>query len=389
MHIVYIIAPGGGPEAYTKTFSPWLLAQGHSVSLICVCDPNRQQLSYPEGVIVHYVNPTGFHYYLAKIVGGFRSWPRRLRALETGWAVHKTIRQINRKSPIDLIEVTEGFPIRRLTKHWPVVVRAHGSDWVFRQQCQDGDRKGDVFLIRAAARQFRQATRVSPLSKDYALTLSHAVKVPLEVFEPMPYPIDTAFFSPEGETVKFNDLPVLMSIGRLEHRKGTDILLKAMNQVWDAFPDARLVLLGKLAGFTYDELLSLIPTNKHDHLVLPGFIEHSKIPAYLRAVDLYLAPTQYETLGYTILEAMACGKAVISCTVGAVPELITHQVNGWLVPFGDHGQLAAAIIKLLKDRALRKDLETAAREKAEQYRMSVICPQIETFYTTAISNHNR
>jgi len=389
MHILYIISPGGGPEAYTKIISPWLLKKGHSVSIIFVTGPKQQKLIYPEDVNVYYVSPTKYHYYLSKVLGGFRNWPLRLRSVESERAVRKVLKRIDSTSTIDLIEVTEDYPVSWLSKRRPVLVRAHGSAWAFRDQCQDGDRTYDSFLVNQASKQFSLAGKVSPLSRDYAKTLSEICDLPMDAFSPIPYPIDTHIFSPEGEAAELQGKPVLMSIGRLEHRKGTDVLVRSMNRVWEEFQDARLLLLGKLAGFTKDDLLSLVPESKRDQIVFPGFIEHSKIPAYLRAVDLYLTPTQYETLGYTILEAMACGKAVISCNVGAVPELISHGENGLLVPFGDHERLSGAIIKLLKDQKLRSELEAAARKKAEQYRMSVICPQFETLYKSTIKNWSK
>ena len=128
-----------------------------------------------------------------------------------------------------------------------------------------------------------------------------------------------------------------MSVGRLEHRKGTNVLFEALPAVWEGFHDLRVHLLGSESGFTREELLKMVPVAKREQVVFPGFLPHDRLPEYYRPTTVYVTPTQYETFGYTILEAMACGCPVISCRVGAVPELIEDGVHGVLVPFGDVG----------------------------------------------------
>jgi glycosyltransferase involved in cell wall biosynthesis len=86
--------------------------------------------------------------------------------------------------------------------------------------------------------------------------------------------------------------------------------------------------------------------------------------AYLGAVarlcDLFVLPSLLEGLPLALVEAMALGKACLATRINAVPELIRHNVTGWLVPPADATSLAAAISKLVADEALRTRLGAAA-----------------------------
>lgn len=89
--------------------------------------------------------------------------------------------------------------------------------------------------------------------------------------------------------------------------------------------------------------------------ILPvGFTEDSSLVAeYYRASDIYVHPARAENLPLAIIEALACGTPVVASRVGGVPEIITGEDVGILVPPRDSEALAAAVVRLAEDEGLR------------------------------------
>lgn len=387
MHVVYVISPGGGPEAFIKTLLPWLERKGHRVSVVYTVASVDKAHTFPPHVQVRFAPVGNMHYYLSKIIRDYKSWSLRLRAWEEARAAYKAIEDIDASDPVDMVEVTEGSAFPCLCRRWPVVVRAHGSAWTFRHFCRDGVRRWDGELIRLEARQLSCAGQVTAISAHLADHLAEFCQLPRQRIQVLPYPVDTEKFCPEGLREILSGAPALMSVGRLEHRKGTDVLLQALGLLWERFPGMQLYLFGSEAQFTQGELLDMVPPDHRRQVIFPGFVPHGRLPAYYRAATVYLAPTQYETFGYTILEAMACGCPVVSCEVGAVPELIQDGYNGVLVPFGEVESLAAAVASLLENQDTRRSMGRNGAMTAAQYSLDLIGPLYEDMYQQAHSIH--
>jgi hypothetical protein len=92
----------------------------------------------------------------------------------------------------------------------------------------------------------------------------------------------------------------------------------------------------------------------------------------------------------SILEAFACGIAVIATPVGAVEDVITHESNGLLVPVGDVDALANAIRRLIEDRTLREALGAAAqRDHAKHYEIGAYISRLTAIWFNAADSVNR
>lgn len=89
------------------------------------------------------------------------------------------------------------------------------------------------------------------------------------------------------------------------------------------------------------------------------------VPERLAGADVFVLSSSQEGLPLSILEAMAAGLPVVATAVGGIPELVVDGQTGFLVPRGDAEALAAALARLIDDRALRRRLGTAGRARAE------------------------
>jgi glycosyltransferase involved in cell wall biosynthesis len=391
MHIAFVIAPAGGPEACVKMMLPWLEQNGHRVSIIYCGDSTMVRPDYPATVHVSFARSGSYHYYVHKLVGEYHAWPRRVRAWEYAGAITRAIETIDRVNRVDLVEVAEGVPVSALVARWPVVVRAHGSDWTFRYFCGDGDAGHDRWLIELEARQLREANSVTALSGHLALHLSEACQFPSTQIEVIPYPIDTTMFRPAVADSSSMQPPTLLAVGRLEKRKGTNVLLRAVaSRVWQRYPDLRVYLLGGETDLSRRELLELVPVERREQVIFPGFVDRAQIVKFYQRATLYVTPTLYETFGYTVLEAMACGLPVVASRVGAIPELVEDGATGLLVEPHDPNALADAILTLLDDPGRRDVMGQRAREKAvSQYAVKQIMDVLLPFYERAASSLSR
>jgi len=363
MHLVFVIAPGGGPEANAKTLAPELEKRGHRVSVIYTAK-GPVDISWSDSIRFRFAPPASLHYYMAKLVGSYHAWPLRMRSWEQARAVREALKEIEREEPIDIVEVTEGFSAANLGRRWPVIVRAQGSAWTVRHYCGGGDPKVDSWLIAEQRKQFLRVHRATALSEHLAGHLRSTLQVSATL-DVLPYGIDTQAFSPNSHSTQ--SPPVLLTVGRLERRKGIDVLLRAMPEVWRSFPDTQVRLVGNESDFSRSDLMEMVSADKREQISFPGFLSRDQLVAEYQHATIYVTPTQYETFGYTVLEAMACGRPVVATRVGAIPELVEDGETGLLSPWNDHVALSEAILELLSNPARAARMGSAGRAKALKF----------------------
>jgi glycosyltransferase involved in cell wall biosynthesis len=164
------------------------------------------------------------------------------------------------------------------------------------------------------------------------------------------------------------DAFVVAGLGRLVPVKGFDVLIAALRPLAEAVPSARLVLIGD--GPQRDELQVAARDLGVGGRVLVTSVT-SDITGWLTAADVLAAPSRNEGMGRAIVEAMALGLPVVGAEVGGIPAVVADGETGWLVPPGDSLALAAALIELARDEALRIKLGTAAVTRAEAFSSDV------------------
>jgi len=159
------------------------------------------------------------------------------------------------------------------------------------------------------------------------------------------------------------DGPVVAFSGRLEGRKGVQVLVSAMHEVWRRFPSAQLVLMGRdgdwEGGRMSDHLRALAGAHA-DRLHLLGLQPPDRLYAGLRAADVVALPSIWENFALAAVETLVLGRPLIATTGSGYDDFVEHERTGLLVPPDDQASLAAAIVRLLEDGALRQRLGAAA-----------------------------
>jgi glycosyltransferase involved in cell wall biosynthesis len=153
------------------------------------------------------------------------------------------------------------------------------------------------------------------------------------------------------------------TLGRLdEPKKGLSCFLRAAALVARECPRARFTVVGD--GPARRRLENLAETvGLRGRIVFAG--ERRDVADLLPAFDLFVQPSLWEGFGLTVLEAMAAARPVVASRVGGVPEIVREGREGLLVPPGDPGALAAAILEVLRGSDLATRLGRAGRERVE------------------------
>lgn len=174
------------------------------------------------------------------------------------------------------------------------------------------------------------------------------------------------------------DARVVVHVANLVPKKGHRYLLAAARRVLDREPRARFLLvgLGPLARRLTAESRRL---GLNGQVVFAGF--RPDAVALMGGADLVVLPSVHEGLPLTLLEAMALGRPVVASRVGGVPEVVTSGETGVLVEPMDVDALAAQILALLGDPALRERLgEGARRQVRRRYGMAQMVAAVEDVY---------
>lgn len=163
----------------------------------------------------------------------------------------------------------------------------------------------------------------------------------------------------------------ILSVGRLVEKKGHHILMMAFKKIKEKFPKATLTIIGR--GELQEQLLSL--ANKlrlGDSFQLLNHLPKEKVREHMSNADLFCAASlvaangDVEGIPNTLKEAMAIGVPVISTNHAGIPELITHNQEGFLVQENNVNELAAGLEFMLTNRNLWETYTLAARQKVEQ-----------------------
>ena len=206
------------------------------------------------------------------------------------------------------------------------------SRWKYRQV--------DCFI--AASDAIRRMLIADGVPADRTVTIHEGIDVDHVVAAP-PVNVHEAFWLP-------HQAPVVGNVAALVPHKGQRYLVEAARLVVQEIPDARFIVLGE--GELREHLEHLVrERNLEKHVLLPGF--RADVVGCIKGFDLFVMSSVTEGLGTSLLDAMACRRAIVATTAGGIPEVVENDVNGLLVPPRDHTALANAIVRALKDEALR------------------------------------
>jgi glycogen(starch) synthase len=348
----------GGIGTYVDVLSEALAAKGHEVHALSVVHDQSPSQTTRGGVTVHRfaVPPAhrpGHHL------------PEAWRRLQLAASVARLIPRLG-ITP-DVVEcpewMAEGLALG-FSRRLPLVVRLHSSArQLFPHTGQGGfsrglDGKLAAWLEETSARHAHAVISTRSNLEEVAgwmrldeLAL-HAIPYPVRL--PSLRPLDTE--AP----------PRVTFIGRLEPRKGPEILLRAAPEVLAEVPDCSFVFVGR------DVMEADSPSSSQGlrreaeqlgiaHAVeFTGQLNRSQVEAEMERATICAFPSRWESFGNVVAEASAVGRPVVATPIAPFRELVQDGITGRLVPVDDASGWAQALIQLLHDRRRAREMGQAA-----------------------------
>jgi rhamnosyl/mannosyltransferase len=181
--------------------------------------------------------------------------------------------------------------------------------------------------------------------------------------------------------------PVVLFVGRLVGYKGVDVLLRAFEGL-----DAELVVVGDGPRRAALEAQAR-ERGRADRVRFVGEVSDDELLAWYHVCDVLALPsiTRQETFGMVQVEAMLCGRPVVSTDVGTgVAWVNQHERTGLVVPPGDVAALHAALVRLTGDRGLRHRFGARARARVlEHFTADRMCREAVALYREVTGLHER
>lgn len=199
----------------------------------------------------------------------------------------------------------------------------------------------------------------------------------------IPNGVDTSLFSPSAPPMSFfrdHKLNILF-VGRMDKRKGLDLLLGAFRRVKERIPRSRLIIVGSGTRRQRERYERLAGRYRlQDVVFIRGPVPYLELPRWYNTADVFCSPArEKESFGIVLLEAMACGKPVVATSIEGYKYLVEEGKEGLLVEPREEA-LAEGLVKLLEAPELRREIGIRGREKAERFDWRRIALQVNQYY---------
>ena len=185
------------------------------------------------------------------------------------------------------------------------------------------------------------------------------------------------------------DRPLILSVGGIEPRKGSDTLVQAIAGLKEAGRHPVLAVVGGHSFQDYrpyrDRVLASLPglgLRLDDDVVLVGTVPDAELPAWYAAADVLAFPSTKEGWGLAVLEAMSAGLPVVASDLPVFGEYLTSGRDALLVPVDDPAALATGLATVLDDPDLAASLREAALATAQRYTWARSAAEHQAIYSS-------
>lgn len=203
-----------------------------------------------------------------------------------------------------------------------------------------------------------------------------------------PRAIDTVTYHPSKRSAAMRERlsggephkPLLIYVGRLSNEKRLELIAPVLKQL----PGVRLAFVG--SGPAEARLRKLF---RDTDTVFTGYMAGADLAAAYASADLFVFPSDTETLGFVAMESMASGVPVVAADAGGIPDVIKDGETGLLFRPGDADHLLAQVRSLLADAGRREELARNARADMEQWSWRSSTERLVEFYRLAATVKER
>jgi glycosyltransferase involved in cell wall biosynthesis len=304
---------------------------------------------------------------------------RKLRVFFRSWRTLRVALREHEHVVVHIHFASRGSTLRKLVLAWlaldadaPLILHAHGG--YFHEFFARLPRVAQ----RIVERTFRRADCFVVLSSQWRHFYTRELRIPPERVRVLPNPTSLPPVVPNRAgraQVQF------VFLGRIGENKGAFVLLKAFAALpAELRQRTRLVFAG---DGEVDKLRSLA-AEFGDAVEVHTWVSSQQRDALLAASDVFILPSYLEGVPMSLLEAMAAGLPVITTPVGGIPDVVTHEVEGLLVPPRDLHALTVAMRSLIEDESQRLRCGERARERAKAFDVSHYAAELTDIYRSVM-----
>ncbi len=363
----------GGIGTYSATLARGLADLGHRVHLVAPRGDMPAGIEAKGDLSLHRLElgPP------ARLPFGNRFWGLSLACWPWIREAAKAVRRIHAAHSLDLVEVPEWMAgALHLPRQLPIVIRHHTHAALVRRLNDRPESLDQRLRAALEGLAMRRGTMRLANSRALAEAASLDHRLPLSEIGVLRLGVDVERFRP-GMPASLRDelgIPrehvVMAFVGRLERRKGIDVLAQAFARLAPRVPYLHLLLAGgdtqTLDGSAWDAVMRTAQeAGVLDRVHWLGSLASERLPEVYAASDALVAPSRMEPFGMVYLEAMASGLPVIGTLAGGVPEIVGSERHGYLVLPGSVDSLQVAMMALATDETRRRRMGREARRHVE------------------------
>jgi glycosyltransferase involved in cell wall biosynthesis len=211
-----------------------------------------------------------------------------------------------------------------------------------------------------------------------------------KIYKVIPTGVNTEVFHPiKNSNVKedfgVNDRPLLLAVGRLHPNKNFGFLINTMKKVVQREPDAYLIIKGNgPQKCTLETLIRVLKLDSNVKIISQHLSREEMVKLY-NACDFLIIPSKIDLFPFVCLEALACGKPVISTFGKALKDLIGDGKAGVILENADENELSKCIVYLINNPdVVRKMGEAAFKRAQNKYSMTVVANEFIRIYERSL-----
>lgn len=374
---LYPPRPCGGVAVFINNLAKQLAKSGHEITVITQSDSGRgHTVDFEDGVWVHRLPDV--ETMACEYPAGMPDMPEQQKRV-AGRVLAEINRIYERRQFQFVIGTIWDLDLAAViaSKKYPVAMYLVTSYKLMEESKPEWKQNTDFY--NGHFLKMVDAERWSLANANYVLASTHAIlkdtedvyefKINRHTMEIVPFGVPDVINDSDFTAYDKKEIELLY-VGRLEKRKGVDVILQVIPKILAANKFVRFTCIGDNTipsedGRTYqDKFMDEFGRCEWiDRVKFLGHVDDYALDAAYANCDIFVAPSRYESFGLIYLEAMRFGKPCVGTVAGGIPEVIADQETGLLALPGDAASLHDALDRLINDSELRKRMGEASRSK--------------------------
>lgn len=357
----------GGIGRYTYDLATTFAAKGHEVHVITE-GTNQDTVDFENGVWVHRLVSRMYEPYENMTMGwNFSLLTRNYFELE----------RINALGPIDIVNGPIWLcetGMANCSGNYPTILTLMTTQKILNELTKMPSKDDHAYkLMKLEEIDISQHAYIHAISNSILANCKESMDENAMSFI---VPLGCRDLSSYYKDHKKKNKIVIYSVGRLEHRKGTDLLLRAAEQILNEskYSNVEFIIAGKettntQSGISYREEFQKRNSGKTriiNNVKFLGEITEQELMQNYCDADIACTPSRYESFGIVLLEGMSFTNAIVAANVGGMKDIVINEDTGLFFQSDDVDDLVRQIKKLLDDKQYRKEMAKRARQKYEE-----------------------